>query len=651
MSTSDQYYWHPTEKHIADAKITAFMQHLNIESYEELIKKADADPGWYFDQVIKYCDIRFYKPYDQILDLSKGIPWARWCVGGTTNLTMNCIDKHRGTPIYDKEFLIWEKETGENGVLTYREFDAQVCKLAAGLKKLGVEKGDVVGIFMPNLAETFVSFFAIAKIGAIIMPLFSGFGPTPLITRIQDGGAKVIITSDGTWRRGSSCSMKPLLDEVKDNIPTVESVIVVKNLGDDLPIEMTEGRDYWWHELCADMLSDTPTEEMDAEDPVVLLYTSGTTGKPKGAVWTHAGFIARMASDMGLCGDFKVDDRFFFMSDMGWMVGAMCAVTPTIHGGSLLVVEGAPDYPETDRLWRVTTQYDVTFLGVSPTLVRGMMRYGDDEIKKYNFEKLRVTMSGGEAWTETPWLWYFKNVCDEKKPIINMSGGTEVGGSIAIGTIIHPEKPSSFAGPCPGVNADIVDDSGNSLPAGEVGELVLRGPSIGLTKSLWKNDERYIEAYWSTLPNIWVHGDWVTKDEDGNWYILGRSDDTLKISGKRTGPSEIENLLMETGLISESAVVGIPDEVKGSTIACVCVPKPGIEENSELTKKLSAAVVEGMGRSYRPKEILYVSDLPRTRTMKIMRRVVKAVLTGGSPGDLSSLVNPETVDELESKLS
>lgn len=651
MSTSDQYYWHPTEKHIADAKITAFMQHLNIENYEELIKKADADPGWYFDQVIKYCDIRFYKPYDQILDLSKGIPWARWCVGGTTNLTMNCIDKHRGTPIYDKEFLIWEKETGENGVLTYREFDAQVCKLAAGLKKLGVEKGDVVGIFMPNLAETFVAFFAIAKIGAIIMPLFSGFGPTPLITRIQDGGAKVIITSDGTWRRGSSCSMKPLLDEVKDNIPTVESVIVVKNLGDDLPIEMTEGRDYWWHELCADMPTDTPTEEMDAEDPVVLLYTSGTTGKPKGAVWTHAGFIARMASDMGLCGDFKVDDRFFFMSDMGWMVGAMCAVTPTIHGGSLLVVEGAPDYPETDRLWRVTTQYDVTFLGVSPTLVRGMMRYGDDEIKKYNFEKLRVTMSGGEAWTETPWLWYFKNVCDEKKPIINMSGGTEVGGSIAIGTIIHPEKPSSFAGPCPGVNADIVDDSGNSLPAGEVGELVLRGPSIGLTKSLWKNDERYIEAYWSTLPNIWVHGDWVTKDEDGNWYILGRSDDTLKISGKRTGPSEIENLLMETGLISESAVVGIPDEVKGSTIACVCVPKPGIEENSELTKKLSTAVVEGMGRSYRPKEILYVSDLPRTRTMKIMRRVVKAVLTGGSPGDLSSLVNPETVDELESKLS
>lgn len=651
MSTSDQYYWHPTEKHIADAKITAFMQHLNIENYEELIKKADADPGWYFDQVIKYCDIRFYKPYDQILDLSKGIPWARWCVGGTTNLTMNCIDKHRGTPIYDKEFLIWEKETGENGVLTYREFDAQVCKLAAGLKKLGVEKGDVVGIFMPNLAETFVAFFAIAKIGAIIMPLFSGFGPTPLITRIQDGGAKVIITSDGTWRRGSSCSMKPLLDEVKDNIPTVESVIVVKNLGDDLPIEMTEGRDYWWHELCADMPTDTPTEEMDAEDPVVLLYTSGTTGKPKGAVWTHAGFIARMASDMGLCGDFKVDDRFFFMSDMGWMVGAMCAVTPTIHGGSLLVVEGAPDYPETDRLWRVTTQYDVTFLGVSPTLVRGMMRYGDDEIKKYNFEKLRVTMSGGEAWTETPWLWYFKNVCDEKKPIINMSGGTEVGGSIAIGTIIHPEKPSSFAGPCPGVNADIVDDSGNSLPAGEVGELVLRGPSIGLTKSLWKNDERYIEAYWSTLPNIWVHGDWVTKDEDGNWYILGRSDDTLKISGKRTGPSEIENLLMETGLISESAVVGIPDEVKGSTIACVCVPKPGIEENSELTKKLSTAVVEGMGRSYRPKEILYVSDLPRTRTMKIMRRVVRAVLTGGSPGDLSSLVNPETVDELESKLS
>ena len=650
MSTDSQYYWHPTEQHIADAKITAFMKHLDIANYKELIKKADADPGWYFDQVIKYCDIRFYKPYDQILDVSKGIPWARWCVGGTTNLTMNCIDKHRGTATYDKDFLVWEKETGENGVLTYREFDAEVCKLAAGLKKLGVEKGDVVGIFMPNIAETFVAFFAIAKVGAIIMPLFSGFGPSPLITRTQDGGAKVIITADGTWRRGSPGAMKPLLDEVKDDIPTVESIIVVQNVGDALPTEMTEGRDYWWHELCADMPTDTPTEEMSAEDPVVLLYTSGTTGKPKGAVWTHAGFVTRMATDMGLCGDFKADDRFFFMSDMGWMVGAMCAVTPTIHGGSLLVVEGAPDFPETDRLWRVTNQYDVTFLGVSPTLVRGMMRYGDDEVKQYDFEKLRVTMSGGEAWTETPWLWYFKNVCDEKKPIINMSGGTEVGGSIAIGTIIHPEKPSSFAGPCPGVNADIVDDQGNSLPAGEVGELVLRGPSIGLTQSLWQNDERYIDAYWSTLPDTWVHGDWVTKDDDGNWYILGRSDDTIKVSGKRTGPSEIENILMETGLIAESAVIGMPDEVKGSTIACVCVPKPGIAEDNELTQKLSAAIVDGMGKSYRPKTILYVSDLPRTRTMKIMRRVVKAVLTGGNAGDLSSLVNPEAVDELKAKV-
>ncbi|HBA36157.1 MAG TPA: AMP-dependent synthetase [Gammaproteobacteria bacterium] len=649
MANKDNYYWHPTEEIIANANITQFMEHLGISRYEELIEKADADPGWYFDQVIQYCDIRFYKPYDNILDTSKGIPWARWCVGGTTNMTMNCIDKHRGTSTYEKDFLIWEKETGENGTLTYREFDAEVCRLAAGLKKLGVGKGDVVGIFMPNLPETFAAFFAIAKVGAIIMPLFSGFGPSPLITRIQDGGAKVIITADGTWRRGSPVSMKALLDEVKDDIPTVESVIVVRNLGQNLPTQMTSGRDYWWDALCQDLPIDTPTEEMSAEDPAVLLYTSGTTGKPKGAVWTHAGFVTRMATDMGLCGDFKPEDRFFFMSDMGWMVGAMCAVTPSIHGGSLLVVEGAPDYPETDRLWRVIDQYGVSFLGVSPTLVRGMMRYGDDEVKKYAFEKLRVTMSGGEAWTETPWLWYFKNVGHEKMPIVNMSGGTEIGGSIAIGTVIHPEKPSSFAGPCPGVNADIVDDEGNSLPAGEVGELVLRGPSIGLTKSLWKNDDRYIDAYWSTIPNLWVHGDWVSKDEDGNWYILGRSDDTIKVSGKRTGPSEIESILMETGLIAESAVVGVPDDVKGSVIVCVCVPRPEVEVTPELSEKISAAIVDGMGKSYRPKEIIYVSDLPRTRTMKIMRRVVKAILTGGNPGDLSSLVNPETVEELKAK--
>ncbi len=650
MSSSIDYKWYPSQSLIDNSNLTRFFDFVGIYDYQELTKKADEDSGWFYDQVIKFTDIRFYKPYEKIVDLSRGIPWARWCVGGTTNLTMNCIDRHRGTETYLKPFIVWEKEDGTNGTLTYQDFDQKICQLANALTELGYGQGDVIGIYLPNIWETFATFFAIAKIGAIVAPLFSGYGPQPLITRINDGGLKAIITADGTPRRGSPTAMKPMLDEIKEQVPTLEKVIVINNMGDQLETPMTADRDYWWHDIVESQATEAETVEMDADAPCVLLYTSGTTGKPKGAVWTHCSFITRMASDMLICGDFKPEDRFFFMSDMGWMVGPMCAVTPSFGGGSLLVTEGAPDYPTSDRFWRLVDQYEVSYLGVSPTLIRSLMRNGDEEVAKYKFEKLRITWSGGEAWTETPWLWFFEHVCRSTCPIVNMSGGTEIGGSIAIGTVHHPSLPGSFAGPAPGMGADIVDDSGNSLGADEVGELVLRNASIGLTRSLWKNDERYMDAYWNTIPNLWVHGDWVKKDTDGNWYILGRSDDTIKVSGKRTGPSELEGILMETGMVTETAVIGIPDPIKGSAICCVCVAKPGVAADTALTQLLSAAIVEGMGKSYRPKAIYYVNDLPRTRTMKIMRRVVRAIFLDKDPGDLSSLVNPETVDELKAKI-
>ncbi len=433
-------------------------------------------------------------------------------------------------------------------------------------------------------------------------------------------------------------------------MPSLEKVIVARNLGDRIDTAMTSGRDYWWDELVADKPSDFPTEVLDAQETSILLYTSGTTGKPKGTVWTQVGFITRMITDIAICSDFKPGDRFFFMSDMGWMVGAMCAIIPSLLSGSLLVVEGAPDYPQRDRFWRVIDQYDVSFPGVSPTLVRGMMRYGEEDVSKYAFNNLRVTISGGEAWTETPWLWYFKNVCREKHPIVNITGGTEIGGNILIQPVTKPIKPSAFYGPCPGVGADVVNDAGESMPTGEVGELVLRHASISMTKSLWQDDERYLDTYWNIIPGMWVHGDWAMRDEDGYWYLLGRSDDTIKISGKRTGPSELEGVIMETGLVAEVAVVGIPDELKGSVLYCVCVPLPGVDADDKLIQTISNALIDGMGKSYRPKQVIFVSDLPRTRNMKVMRRVVRAVLTNTSAGDLSALVNPETVEELKAAL-
>jgi acetyl-CoA synthetase len=583
-----------------------------------------------------------------MLDVSSGIEWARWCAGGTTNIVLNCLDRHRDTAVWDRTFLVWEGEDRQSTrSLSYREFDAAVCRLAGALESLGVGRGDRVGLYMPNLPETYVAFFAVLKIGAILMPLFSGFGPQPLAARLNDGAAKAVLTVDGAWRRGNAVPMKAVLDEALHATPGVAHVVVLRSVGAALPCPMQAGRDHDWTALTEPMPPDLPTAEMAAEAPAVLLYTSGTTGQPKGCVWTHVGFLGSMVlRDMHVCCDFKPQDRFFFMSDMGWMVGAMCACIPSYFGGSLLLAEGTPDYPDTSRFWRLIETHRVTYLGIAPTIIRGLMRYGDQEVEGFDLSSLRITCSGGEAWTEAPWRWFFAHACKGRLPFLNIVGGTEVGGCNLLGTLHHPLRPGSFGARGLGAGVDIVDDQGRTAAPGQVGELVLRNPNIGMTRSLWRADQRYLDSYWRTLPGVWVHGDFAMRDEDGLFYILGRSDDTLKISGKRTGPSEIETLLANTGRVSEAAVVGVPDQIKGSAIVCVCVPMPGVAADAALEAELAQAVVDGMGASYRPRDVILVSDLPKTRNMKVMRRVVRAVYRGEPPGDLSSLVNPEAVDEL-----
>ena len=651
-STKQPFDWMPAPELMAQSNLTAFLHKVGESSFDSLSARADADPAWLMQEVFDFCDMRFYEPCTQMLDTSRGIEWARWCVGGTTNIVLNCLDRHRGTPVWEQPFLVWEGEDPQaQRTYTYREFDAEVCRLAAALEALGIARGDRVGLYMPNVPETFIAFFAVLKIGAVLMPLFSGFGPQPLIARLNDGEAKAVLTVDGTWRRGSAAPMKSVLDEALHEVPSVKHVLVLRHIGEALDCPMQAGRDHDWAVLVTGQSTRHPTAEMDAEAPSILLYTSGTTGKPKGCVFTHVGFLGSMVTrDMHICGDFKSSDRFFFMSDMGWMVGAMCACIPSYFGGSLLVAEGAPDYPDTGRFWRLVQNHKVTYLGLAPTLIRSLMRYGDEEIEGYDLSALRIVCSGGEAWTEAPWNWCFQHVCKERLPIINIVGGTEVGGCNFTGTLHHPLKPGSFGGRGLAAGTDIVDEQGKPVAPGQVGELILRNPNIGMTKSLWRDDERYLDSYWRAMPGVWLHGDFAMQDEDGLFYVLGRSDDTIKVSGKRTGPSEIETLLTNSGKVAEAAVVGVPDEVKGSAIVCVCVPMPGVAADAALQAMLAKAVVDGMGTSYRPKQVVLVSELPKTRNMKIMRRVVRAVYQGNSPGDLSSLVNPEAVSELQHAL-
>ncbi len=637
--------WRPSEELVRASTLYRFMQLHGSADYDALLARSCDDPGWFWDALIKFQDFRFYAPYQTILDTSKGVPWAEWCVGGTTNIVLNCLDKRMGSSAAHRPALIWESESGELVQWSYADLNRATCALAEGLRSLAIGRGDVVGLYMPMIPQAVVALLAVAKIGGIVLPMFSGFGAPAIASRLNDAGAIAVITADGTWRRGRKAGLKVIVDEAARQVPTLRHIIVQKHL--DEPVDWKSGRDHWWDDLCAGHGGESKTEIMNAADPFMIVYTSGTSGKPKGTVHCHCGFPIKIgACDLGLCHDLRAGDRLLFFSDMGWVVGPMLAYGALLQGACAILAEGAPDYPDEGRLWRLVQDLEVTHLGVAPTIIRSYMRAGGGKVDDYQFSALRVAISTGEPWTPEAWTWMFERVCRRRVPILNYVGGTEIGGGILSGTVMHALKPCSFGGPMPAMGADIVDDRGAPVGPGEVGELVLRLPSIGLTRGLWNEPERYIESYWTRYPGLWHHGDWAATDEDGFWYVLGRSDDTLKIAGKRTGPSEIEALLMGTGKVAEAAVIGVPDDVKGQAIVCICSLLPGVADDDSVRKALSDALVEGLGVPFRPRAILFVADLPKTRNMKIMRRVVRAAYLGEPPGDLSSLVNPEAVTAL-----
>ena len=541
----------------------------------------------------------------------------------------------------------WEGEEGVVRVLTYDELDREVCRLTNALRALGMQKGDVAALFMPMLPETVVALFATAKLGGIILPLFSGYGAVSVAERLRDSGAKFLFTVDGFYRRGQTVALKPVADEALSAAPGVEHTLVFKRLGISIP--WNAKRDRWWHEEVARHSDEAATERTDAEDPLMIIYTSGTTGRPKGAVHTHCGFPIKAAQDMMLGFDVGPEDILYWVTDMGWMMGPWEVFGTTLLGATMVLYDGALDYPAADRLWSLVEHHRASVLGVSPTLIRSLMRHDARWVEQHDLSSLRILGSTGEPWNPDPWHWYFQTAGKGRLPIINYSGGTETSGGLVSGNVLTPLKPCAFSGAVPGIAADVVDESGASV-RGQVGELVVRKPWIGMTRGFWNDRERYQQTYWSRFPDIWVHGDWAAIDEDGLWYILGRSDDTIKIAGKRLGPAEVESVLVGHAAVSEAAAVGVPDPLKGEALVCFCVLKPGNAASESLREELRARVAGALGKPLRPEVLKFVDDLPKTRNAKIMRRVVRSAYLNQTAGDLSALENPQSVEAIRNAI-
>ena len=635
--------WRPTPDYIENARLTEFMRAHSIASFDELMQRSTSDVAWFTDAVLTFLDIQFYTPYSNVLDLSRGIAWPQWCVGGEMNIVHNCLDKYQSGPHKERPALVWEGEDGQTRTLTYADLHAQVSQAANALRSLGIGKGDAVGIFMPMVPEIAVALLAIAKVGGIILPLFSGYGVEAVVSRLADGNAKALFTADSFPRRGKPVEMKSIADAAAAQLPGLQHIIVLDHA--KLSVPFVRGRDHWWHELVDTQLPLAETERTSAEDPLMIIYTSGTTGRPKGALHTHCGFPVKAAQDMAFGTDVRPGHLIYWMTDMGWMMGPWLVFGTLLLGATFFLYDGAPDYPQPDRTWAQVAQHHITTLGISPTLVRVLMPLGDALPKAHDLTSLRFFGSTGEPWNPDPWLWLFNVVGEGKRPIINYSGGTEISGGIVMGNPILPLKATAFAGPCPGIAADVLDENGASV-TGQVGELVIKAPWIGMTRGFWGDPERYEDTYWSRWANTWVHGDWAARDEDGQWYILGRSDDTIKIAGKRLGPAEVESVLVAHPAVVEAAAIAVPDELKGNVVVALCVLAQGAAGGYALAAELRALLADALGKPLAPKEILFVPDLPKTRNAKVMRRMVRAAYLGQDAGDTSSLVNPQAVEHI-----
>ena len=641
-----RWAWEPPHQMVVESNVYQFMKKHDIHSYRELLNRSIQDPAWFWRAMDEELGLEWQHPYRKILETGDGWAWSRWFIGGKFNFTVSCLDKHVRAGHGSRFAFMWEGEEGVVGHWTYEDLYRWTLKAARFFRDLGVLPGDRVGLYLPMIPEIVPAFLALARIGAVLIPIFSGYGPQAIATRLNDAEARFLITADGFYRRGKMIPMKETADAALEEAPSVERCVVV--LRTRRPIPWNPTRDVRWNDYVEGLEPEEYFLETEPETPFMLIYTSGTTGKPKGTVHVHAGFPIKSAQDIQQLFDLKPDDTLFWLTDMGWMMGPWEVAGTLLLGGTFFLYDGAPDYPTPDRLWQMVERHKISILGISPTLIRSLMQAGESWVDRHPMDSLRILGSTGEPWNPAPWQWTLEHVGKSRCPIINYSGGTEVSGGIMGCVPILPLKPCCFHGPVPGMNADVVDEDGEPV-RGRTGELIVKGPWPGMTRGFWRDPDRYIQTYFGDWPNVWRHGDLVYIDEDDYWYILGRSDDTLKIAGKRVGPAELESALVSHPAVTEAAVIGVPDAVKGEVPVAFVMLNPDVEPREDLKTELVEQVTAQLGKSFRPREIHFVPDLPRTRNAKIMRRAIRSRYLNEPPGDLSSLENPEALSRIPTR--
>lgn len=634
--------WRPDPERAAATNTARLMERHGIRDVHALHARSVADPEWFWSEVIEFLGLPFDLAPTVIRDTSRGHPWATWFVNGRFNMSRACVDRWAASDP-DRVAVKSMRESGEITETTFAQLLDIVARLAAALASLGVKRGDAVAVYLPMSLEAVAAMLATARLGAIFIPVFSGYGAEAVANRLDDPAPKVLVCADGFERRGRLVPMKETADEAVAMAGSQAALLVLDYTGRrDTP--WTESRDHWWHDLvpAADPVAAAPTW---AEDPVMIAYTSGTTGKPKGSVHVQAGLTVKLAAEGAFQMEVRPGDTLMWVTDMGWIMGPWMVVAGLANGSTIATFDGAPDYPEPDRIWDVASRLGVTHLGVSPTLIRSLQPHGADAARRHDLSRLQAFGSTGEPWNPEPWWWLFRDVGGERIPIVNISGGTEIGACILSVNLLQGIKPTSLGMPALGVDADVYDSEGRPV-RGAVGELVIRGSWPAMTRGFWGQPERYVEAYWSRIPDTWVHGDWASVDAAGFWYLHGRSDDTLNVGGKRVGPAEIESAAVALDEVTMAAAIGMPDQVKGEVVGLFAVLAPGVDGSAELADRIKDAVAASLGKAFRPSVVSFVPDLPRTRSQKIMRRVVRALAIGEEPGDVSSLENPESLEYL-----